>query len=72
MSDEIVKVQVPLGVADPWKDALVYARGKEMLQMMDLPPSVFAALRGDPKGYFRATRGKDGWTLGERTADQSW
>ncbi len=74
MSEQIVKVQVPLGGHGVGSGrGLVYAEGRKRMQEQPLPEAVVKALNGDPKGYFKAHwSGTVGWAIGERVADQAW
>lgn len=74
MTEQIVKVQVPLdGAAVGTGRGLVYAEGREGMQMMPLPLPVQKALGRDPKGYFKAHWSSVvGWAIGDRVPDQAW
>ena len=71
-SVEIVKVQVPLAGGTP-NTCLVYDRARKHMVEMPLMNHVKAALKGDPKGYFRAVWSSVvGWGISERVGDQPW
>ena len=74
MTEQIVKVQVPLGGDGVGSNSgLVYAAGRQHMNVQPLPAAVLAALEDDPKGYFKAHwSGIVGWAVGERVADQDW
>jgi hypothetical protein len=73
MAVEIIKVQVPLGgAAVETGTCLVYGRGHKHLVEQPVPEDARKALKGDPKGYFKAVWSGMVWDISERVADQNW
>jgi hypothetical protein len=69
----IVKVQVPLaGAAVNAGTCLVYDIAHRNMSEQPLAADVRKALRGDLKGYFRATWSGTAWVIGHRVIDQYW
>jgi hypothetical protein len=72
---QIVKVQRPIRSSEPGDPWLVYAKGRQRVQVIPetkVPRRVKRALGDDLKGYFNADFYADGWAIGGRTADQDW
>jgi hypothetical protein len=69
---EIVKVQVPL-VGGNSNECLVYDKARKHMSTQPLLSEVRKALKGDPKGYFKAAWSSIvGWGISERVPDQNW
>lgn len=66
----IVKVQLPLNKGATL--ALVYAKGREMAEQMDLPQKTLDRLNGDVKAFFHAVRVDGHWKLKARAPWQEW
>lgn len=73
MSDDIIKVQIPL-FGNETEGCLIYDSLRQHTSLQDISQEVRDALGGDLKGYFEGQWNSDAqeWTIGARVADQVW
>jgi hypothetical protein len=77
MTEEIIKVQAPLGSARLPPPALLYDERRThavTVPMAELPEHVLRALRRSPNAYFEARWSAESraWVIGDRAPPQSW